>query len=90
MKRKSSVKLLNRMIALRKLVSKRILIFVEVINQAAVELNFKPVETGIKSAIETLSRVRSQGSLVLLDNNFEMTQVGEVMRDLLKLDHMAR
>ena len=50
---------------------------------------------GIKAAVDTLSKVRIQGhgrvcnGLILLDQQFNIPQIGEVIRDLLILDSLC-
>ena len=87
--------MLNKMNILREQVSRKIVTFVEALSLAAVQLGSSSTQMGIKGAIDTLSKVRIQGQgrlgngLILLDQQFTIPQVGEVVRDLLILDSLC-
>ena len=73
----------------------RVAIFLEALSQAHRDLANDLARKALEDCIETLSKVRNHGpgktnkGLILLDQYFSVPQIGEVIRDMLILQHLA-
>lgn len=69
--------------------------FIETLEQGRKDLDKLPLRQALEDCIETLSKVRNHGNgknnkgIILLDQFFAVPQIGEVIRDMLVLQHMA-